>query len=307
MNEFVEIAGTEGTDLTGCQVVAYNGSNGESYKTVTLSGTLTNQSNGFGFYNVSFSAMQNGGPDGLALVNAAGEVVQFISYEGTMTATNGPAAGQTSTDVGVAETTSTPVGYSLQLTGTGSQYSDFVWTGPQTDSPGLANSGQSFTGAAPVNQAPVASFTSNCTNLTCNFNANASSDSDGSIVAFDWSFGDAKTSTGPAVTNNYATAGDYTVTLTVTDNQGATDVVSQTVTVTAPVVVPWINEFHYDNSGSDRNEFVEIAGTAGTDLSGWKVEAVNGSNGQVYMTINLSGSIDNEPVSYTHLTLPTSR
>lgn len=298
INEFVEIAGSEGTDLTGWQVVAYNGSNGESYKTVTLNGTLSNQSNGFGFYNVAFTGMQNGGPDGLALVNASGEVVQFISYEGTMTAANGPAAGQTSTDIGVSETTSTPVGYSLQLTGSGSQYSDFTWTGPQTDNPGQANTGQSFTGAAPVNQAPVASFTANCTNLTCNFNANASSDTDGSIVAYDWSFGDGKTSTGPAVTNNYANAGDYTVTLTVTDNQGATDVVSQNVSVTAPAVLPWINEFHYDNSGSDRNEFVEIAGTAGTDLSGWTIEAVNGSNGEVYKTINLSGSIDNEQSGY---------
>lgn len=298
VNEFVEIAGSEGTDLTGWQVIAYNGSNGESYKTVTLTGVLSNQSNGFGFYDVAFTGMQNGGPDGLALVNSAGDVVQFLSYEGTMTAANGPAAGLTSIDIGVSETTSTPVGYSLQLTGTGSQYSDFVWSSPQTNTAGFANTNQSFTGAGPTNVAPVANFTVNCTDLTCHFNANGSSDSDGSIVSYDWTFGDTRTSTGVAVTNNYANAGDYTVTLTITDDQGASDSTSLTATAVAPAVLPWINEFHYDNSGSDRNEFVEIAGTAGTDLSGWTVEAVNGSNGQVYLTINLSGTIDNEQSGY---------
>ena len=31
----------------------------------------------------------------------------------------------------------------------------------------------------------------------------------------------------------------------------------------------WINEFHYDNAGTDANEFIEIAGVAGTDLNGY--------------------------------------
>ena len=33
----------------------------------------------------------------------------------------------------------------------------------------------------------------------------------------------------------------------------------------------WINEFHYDNSSTDTGEYVEIAATAGTDLTGWKI------------------------------------
>ena len=49
-----------------------------------------------------------------------------------------------------------------------------------------------------------------------------------------------------------------------------------------PTVTPWINEFHYDNKGGDRNEFVEIAGPAGTDVSGWTVVGYNGSGGAVY-------------------------
>ena len=44
------------------------------------------------------------------LVNASGTVVQFLSYEGVMTATNGPAAGMTSVDIGVSEAGTEAVG-----------------------------------------------------------------------------------------------------------------------------------------------------------------------------------------------------
>ncbi|KAA3636123.1 MAG: hypothetical protein DWP92_10010, partial [Armatimonadetes bacterium] len=53
----------------------------------------------------------------------------------------------------------------------------------------------------------------------------------------------------------------------------------------------FINEIHYDNVGTDTGEFVEVAGTAGTDLAGWTIALYNGSNGTVYNTINLSGVI----------------
>lgn len=56
----------------------------------------------------------------------------------------------------------------------------------------------------------------------------------------------------------------------------------------------WVNEFHYDNTGSDTGEEVEIAGLAGTDLSGWQIVAYNGNGGVVYKTVNLSGTIPNQ-------------
>jgi endonuclease I/PKD repeat protein len=298
VNEFVEVAGSAGTDLTGWQVIAYNGSNGESYKTINLSGTLANQTNGFGFADFAASGLQNGGPDGLALVDASGTVVQFLSYEGTMTATNGPAAGMTSTSVGVSETSSTPVGYSLQLTGTGTDYSQFTWSSPMNDTPGSLNTNQSFGGAAPVNEAPVASFTATCTDLDCAVNASSSYDVDGSVASYSWNFGDGASASGQTSNRTYGNDGSYTITLTVTDNDGASTVTTKQVTVEKPVVLPWINEFHYDNNGTDRSEFVEVAGLSGTNLSGWRIEAVNGSNGQVYKTVNLSGTIDNEQNGY---------
>ena len=51
----------------------------------------------------------------------------------------------------------------------------------------------------------------------------------------------------------------------------------------------FINEFHYDNAGSDTGEFIEIAGPAGTDLTGWSLVLYNGSTGAAYATLPLAG------------------
>ena len=146
ISEFIEIAGVAGTDLTGWSIELYNGSNGTLYDTRSLDGTvIPDLANGFGTIveNYPTNGIQNGAPDGIALVNN-GTVVQFLSYEGSFTATNGSANGLTSTDIGVAESGSTPAGFSLQLTGTGTVFEDFVWTAPDDDTPGVVNIGQSF-------------------------------------------------------------------------------------------------------------------------------------------------------------------
>jgi hypothetical protein len=144
--EAVEVAGPAGTDLSGWSLVLYNGNGGATYNTISLTGVLPDQQNGFGtmFVGLPTNGLQNGAPDGLALVDNAGGVVQFLSYEGTFTAANGPAAGMTSTDIGVAESSSTAVGDSLQLTGTGTVYEDFTWSGPAANTFGAINTGQSF-------------------------------------------------------------------------------------------------------------------------------------------------------------------
>jgi hypothetical protein len=56
----------------------------------------------------------------------------------------------------------------------------------------------------------------------------------------------------------------------------------------------WINEIHYDNVGADADEFVEIAGAAGTDLAGWSLVLYNGNGGAVYDTIPLAGLIPDQ-------------
>ncbi|PTV97435.1 putative extracellular nuclease [Rhodobacter aestuarii] len=150
-NEFVEIVGPAGADLSGWSLVLYNGNNassGAAYVTIALSGSLADEGAGYGTRSFAASGLQNGPRDAIALVNALGEVVQFLSYEGEMTAADGPAAGLNSSDIGVAETGNTPVGQSLQLTGTGAVYEDFSWTAPAVNSAGTINAGQSFVGGA---------------------------------------------------------------------------------------------------------------------------------------------------------------
>jgi hypothetical protein len=141
---FVEVAAPAGTNLTGWSIQLYNGNNGTEYDSETLLKTVLDQVNGYGFINVSPLNLQNGSPDGIALVDNNGIVVQFLSYEGFFTATNGSAEGLISEDIGVSENSSTPIGFSLQLSGIGKQYADFTWTDPSPASAGLVNPEQSF-------------------------------------------------------------------------------------------------------------------------------------------------------------------
>ncbi len=179
--EFVEVAGPSGTNLTGWKVIGYNGSGGAMYATVNLSGTIPDQQSCIGTLSFNFAAMQNGSPDGLALVDAANVVVQFLSYEGGMTATDGPAIGLVSVDIGVSEITTTPVGQSLQLAGSGKQYSDFTWQVPAASTVGLKNTGQTFSDPACVDVTPPAAPTglsATAGNAVVNLNWNDNSEVD---------------------------------------------------------------------------------------------------------------------------------
>ena len=148
--EFVEIAGPAGTDLTGFSLVLYNGATGAPYNTISLSGVLDDEGKCFGALDFQFptNGIQNGAPDGLALVDGASSVLQFLSYEGTFNAVGGPANGMMSIDIGVAESSGTAAGESLQLKGTGSVFADFTFNAPSTDSPGDINAGQNFISAS---------------------------------------------------------------------------------------------------------------------------------------------------------------
>ena len=87
------------------------------------------------------------------------------------------------------------------------------------------------------NQPPVADFEHSTNELTANF-TDASYDPDGFVVSWSWSFGDGATSGERNPAHTYSTPGTYEVTLTVSDNAGATDSESKNVTVTLPAPTP---------------------------------------------------------------------
>ena len=81
----------------------------------------------------------------------------------------------------------------------------------------------------------MALFTYSCNGLSCDFDASGSSDPDGSIVSYDWDFGDGNSGGGLTADHTYAAAGTYSVVLTVTDDEEATGTDSQDVTVNSIV------------------------------------------------------------------------
>ena len=110
LNEFLEILvapGYEGT-AEGIEVYLYNGNGGGVYGQHPLTSFSLDQTfpSGHRLYSKLIPRIQNG-PDGIAVL-VDGHVVEFISYEGIVTASEGPASGMTSDDIGVQEASPVP-------------------------------------------------------------------------------------------------------------------------------------------------------------------------------------------------------
>ena len=175
---------------------------------------------------------------------------------------------------------------------------------------------------APANQPPVARATATPSTgtapLAVAFDGSGSSDPDGSIVSYAWTFGDGGTAAGPTTNHTYQTAGAYAAGLTVTDNQGATHSTTLSISVnpgaTAPlapsnlsasagsgrvVTLNWIDNasnetgFHIDRAAKAKNlQFSRITTvganvrtysrteTAGTWV--YRVQAYNGVGTSAY-------------------------
>lgn len=293
--EGVEISGPAAQDLTDWTVVPYNGSTGATYTPiVTLGGAIPETCAPRGVVVVPILGLQNGAPDGVALVDAAGTVVEFLSYEGSFAATNGPAAGMTSRDIGASESGSSTTEPASPPEAVKSLQRNSVdaWSMPIANTFGACNDvPPSTTPIARVSIAPAA--VTMLAGGTQTFVATAF-DADDNVVPgalLGWSSSDPAIA---SVEGGLALAREPgTVDITATAPSGAS--ASAALTITEPEPLPaspvTISEMHYDNSGTDANEAIEVEGPAGTDLTGWSLALYNGNGGAVYATLALSETL----------------
>jgi len=141
-----------------------------------------------------------------------------------------------------------------------------------------AYSGATLTAAydgAAQQVAPNASFSQSINNLTVNF-TDTSSDSDGTISSRAWTFGDGSSSSSQNPSHTYSSAGSYTVRLTVTDNDGLTDFVEKSITVTAPANVAPTASFSQSVSNLSVN-FTDSSTDSDGSVTGWSWNFGDGS------------------------------
>jgi len=305
-NEFVEIAGPAGIDLSDYQLFWYNGSGGVVYGSNQLSGVIGDEGCGYGAISFSTPNIQNG-PDGFALVSNNTIVLEFISYDGSFLATDGPAIALNSINIGVVQTN---VNDTVQLGGSGNASSEFAWEVAAASSSNL-NVNQSISPCGGEETPPVLSAIGNKIIQESNvlvFAVSATpTDSDTVILTVSNApAGSVFTSTNENGNFTWATptpTGVYTVSFYASDNDGTdSETITITVTTAPPVIVPggmnlglWINEIHYDNTGvsGDTNEGFEVAGAAGVDLADYSMYLYDGVTGGSYSNIPLSGVIPN--------------
>jgi predicted extracellular nuclease len=142
--EFVEVEFPAGTTSAGWKVFLYNGNGGGTYNAAIRQAlpSVTGPAAAVIDYPAG-DGVQNGSPDGLALVRPDGTVAEFLSYEGTFTAAGSasatnPAGGTTSTDIGVAQAGTEDVGQTLSRR-YDTETEELEWFGPGPGSPGTVN------------------------------------------------------------------------------------------------------------------------------------------------------------------------
>jgi DNA/RNA endonuclease G (NUC1) len=298
--EAIEVSGPASMDVTGWQVVLYNGNGGASYNTTTLSGPIPVSCGARGVLVINYpsNGIQNGGttatgtdsPDGVALVDPSGAVVEFLSYEGVFAATNGPALGITSSDIAVRELGTEPTGQSLQRSAAN------TWSGPIAATFGACNDNDGTPPPPPtVASVTVAPASATVTvGGTQSFAATAFDASNQPIAGVSFTWASSATGVATVSASGVATgvaAGDAAITAT-----AANGVAGSAALHVNPVQQPGFpdtrfSELHYDNSGADVGEAIEIEGPVGTDLTGWTVVLYDGNGGAPYSTTALTGAI----------------
>ena len=290
--EAIEISGPAGTDVGGWQILLYNGNGGAVYDTKTLAGTIpaTCGSRGVIVTNYPSNGIQNGSPDGMALVDASGAVVEFLSYEGPMTAVGGAASGLTSHDIGATEDGAGATGQSLQRNDDdvwslgGSSFGDcnvfvvdHITVAPATaPAAGTVAVGATLQFTAHVFDGAGNDITaSNPVTWTTSPTGFATVNSDGLV-----------TGTNAGTTSVVASAGGKTgnAPLTVTGGGGSGE--------TGDVVISQIYGGGGNSSASYSNDFIELfnRGATAVNVTGWAVQYAS-STGTSWASTPLAGTI----------------
>lgn len=149
------------------------------------------------------------------------------------------------------------------------------------------------------NISPTASFASSSTGLTVAVDAGSSNDPDGSITGYAWSFGDGGTGSGVTAQHTYASSGTYQLTLTVTDNQGATATRTASVSVTDGTNAAPTAEFSFSATALN----VAFDGTLSTDpdgsIAGYAWEFGDGGTGSGSRPSHAYAAAGTYPVTLT--------
>jgi DNA/RNA endonuclease G (NUC1)/uncharacterized protein YjdB len=280
-NEAIEISAPTATDLTGWSVALYNGNGGAVYNTQQLSGIVAAScgARGVVVLNYPLNGIQNGDPDGIALVDNSGVLVEFLSYEGTFGGVGGAADGVTSTDI-VALQNGSPIGESLQRNASGtwalaaSTFGACNDDGSEPPVPEVA----SVTVLPESNTVIVGGAT------TLNATAFDAASAPIAGTVFTWTSSDntvATVSASGVVTG--VSPGSVLVTATAANGVGDSAAV-QVNEAPPPAGEFRINEIHYDNVNVDGGEAIEIEGPAGADVTGFSLVLYNGGTRTTYGT-----------------------
>ena len=151
---------------------------------------------------------------------------------------------------------------------------------------------------------PVADLSASATSVSIgesiDFSASASTDSDGTVSSYGWTFGDGNTDAGVTTSHSYASSGTYTVGLLVTDNTGDTDTANVHISVNAPPTAL----ITADTSGPTVGDTVNFTGSGSHDSDGTIVSyAWDFGDGETSTTADPSHLFDDVDLHVVSLTV----
>jgi PKD repeat protein len=144
------------------------------------------------------------------------------------------------------------------------------------------------------NEAPVASFTTNCIRLACTVDGSTSFDPDGTVDSYAWDFGDGGTDTGATAAHTFASPGTHTISLVVTDNLGlASSVATHDVDVSAAPEVGF-------------RDAAAFSGNAVTNKVTIPASVQSGDALLLFVTTNSTTAVNSAPAGWTAAGTQTS-